>query len=235
MKILSSVSWGKPALELLSYANNMKIEFPTIICIRHSARDEPKDYNAIEHAQLTQQGIDAALEFGSKLPVSCNYRVYYSPSPRCGDTAKYIQKSIQNNNGNIRLKGAMYNLAKMKYKKKKFQQYLKRDYGHFMDHWISGHYSPSEIEPAFNVAQRTALEITKNSQTAELNTIDIYVSHDIQIVLYLFYWAGILATKQWIQYLDGFVLQFKADKLKFYHSGKEMEIFYPYWWNKFAN
>ena len=76
------------------------------------------------------------------------------------------------------------------------------------------------------------IEITENLKTLQSNTIDISITHDVHILVYLFYWAGILLSERWIQYLDGFILQFKEDTLKVYYRNGVKENKYPVWWNK---
>jgi len=230
MKILCEVAWGKPVLKLLSYANQLNNNCKTIMVIRHSAREEPEELTEVFEAPLTQLGRDAAFEFGSLLPNSRTYQIYHSTIDRCRDTAKYIEKGIKSKNGKTIFHGDMETLMTIKCSREKFIEYVERDSDLFIDHWVAGHYPQNEIEPAIDLAKRTAFEITHNSNSKELNTVDIYVTHDFHVLVYLFYWAGILSTSQWIQYLDGFILQFKRNKLIFYYNEGKKEIGYPHWW-----
>ena len=111
-------------------------------------------------------------------------------------------------------------------------KYFSRDQHHFVDHWIAGFYPESTIENPSNVAKRVSDDIIINSENIENDTLDIYISHDFHLLLFLFYWTGILATKQWISYLDGFILQIYDDFLKIYYGNEEKEIPLPYWWAK---
>lgn len=229
MKILSEVSWGKPVLKLLSYANQLNNNCKTIIVIRHSAREEPEELTEVFKAPLTQIGKDAAYDFGTRLPKNRTYHLYHSTIWRCRDTAIYIEKGIKSRNGKTLFQGEMETLMTIKSSREKFIEYVERDSDQFVDYWLAGHYPQHEIEPAIDLAKRTAFEITQNSNLKE-NTVDIYVTHDFHILVYLYYWAEVLSTSQWIQYLDGFILQFKKNKLSFYYNEGKKEISYPNWW-----
>lgn len=235
MKLISTVHWGKPVLKLLSHVKDLNEDVPTSIIIRHSERDEPEDLWEILEAQLTERGRQTAVEFGEHLPVNKTYRIYHSPVERCRDTARFIEQGIIRIGGKAIFMGEMENLMQIECISEKFIEYLERDSNSFVNKWFSGAYPPEEIEPAINVAQRTALEITKNFQKSAKDFVDIYVSHDFHVINYLFYWGGILALPDWIQYLDGFMLQFKNDKLSFYYNGGKKEVAYPYWWKERIN
>lgn len=234
MKILSKVSWGTPGLKLLSYLNSLKEPCKTIIVIRHSAREEPGEVTKALSAPLTEIGKQAAYEFGSSLANNKFYQIHYSKVDRCKETANCINKGIVDKDGKTQIKGEMASLYVINYKREKFIEYIQRDSRLFVDHWFAGHYPQEEIEPAINIAQRAAFEISKNLLKTDSNVIDLYISHDFHILVYLFYWAGILSTTKWIQYLDGFILQFKDHKLIFYYNGGKKEVNYPHWWKDIA-
>jgi phosphohistidine phosphatase SixA len=234
MKILPEVSWGSPVIKLLSYINDIKNNCKTIVVIRHSAREEPKDVTKVFKAPLTQLGKDAALEFGNNLPNSRTYQIYHSTIDRCKETAKYIEKGIKNRAGKTIFQGDLETLTTIKCSREKFIEYINRDSDLFVDYWLAGHYPQEEIEPAIDLAQRTAFKITQNSLETETNIVDIYVTHDFHILVYLFYWAGILSTAQWIQYLDGFILQFRDRKLHFYYNAGKKEVNFPHWWKNIS-
>jgi broad specificity phosphatase PhoE len=232
MDLLSSLSWGKPVIKLLSYANELENNCKMSIFLRHSAREEPKEIEKVFEAPLTQTGRDAAFEFGFSLPNDRTYRLFHSLIDRCRETAEFINKGIINKKGTSIFRGEMETLTTIKCSREKFIEYVSRDSYHFVDNWLAGHYPEMEIEPSIDLAKRTAQEITQISHSKDSKTVDIYVTHDFHILVYLFHWAGVLSTKQWIQYLDGFILQFKKNKIFcYYHEGKK-EIEYPAWWEE---
>jgi phosphohistidine phosphatase SixA len=229
MKILSSVSWGKPVIKLLSYSEELNDNYKTIYMIRHSAREEPKEITKIFKAPLTNMGKQAAFEFGRKLPNNRTYQIFHSTIDRCKETAQYIDRGIKSKEGRTIFQGEMENLTNINCNREKFIEYVNRDSNHFVEYWIAGHYPQEDIEPAINVAQRTAFEISQRSLFIEPNVINLYVTHDFHILVYLFYWAGII-SESWIQYLDGFIMQFKENALKFFYNKGKKEVNLPVWW-----
>ena len=47
LKTLSSVMWGKAALNLLSHSGNLIPNSPAVLIIRHSEREEPEKFKDI--------------------------------------------------------------------------------------------------------------------------------------------------------------------------------------------
>ncbi len=229
MKLLDFVSWGKPAIKFLSYLNNHKGGFPINVMLRHSAREEQKKLVEIFKATLTQQGKDAAFEFGKALTIDRNYRFFHSPIHRCEETAEYIKKGIQDNDGNTQLLGGVLSLLQIKSTKNKFIFYRDRDKGDFMKNWLNGVYPAEEIENTIDVAQRIVHDMMKNLKTIKPNTIDIYITHDSHLMILIYYLVGIQAIKGWPQYLDGLILQFKDGMLVIYYNGEILEVKYPNW------
>ncbi len=235
MNTLKSVSWGKNAIQLLNTLNNHDLleDAPTILMLRHSEREEPNILEEIFKAPLTERGHKAAFEFGMNLPKNFEYRFFHSPVERCKNTALEIRKGISNSeNGNSYPIDSLESLVRVKGDYEKFKTYLKQTEMKFMDYWISHFFDPDDIETALAVAKRMAVDITKIIKTQQKNSIDVFVSHDFHVILSQFYWSGTLTTNEWIQYLDGYIIQFLDNKMIFYSKMGTNEVNYPYWWIK---
>ena len=235
MNTLKLVSWGKGANKLLNtIKNNHLLEnTPTIIMLRHSEREEPEILEEIFKAPLTERGRKTAFEFGMNLPKKFDYRFFHSPVKRCEHTALEIRKGISSpENGNSYPIESLESLVKVNCDYDKFKTYLKQTEMRFMDHWIGGFFNPDEIESPLDVARRIAKDIIRLLKTQQKNGIDVFVSHDFHVILSQFYFSGDLTTNEWIQYLDGFIIQFLDDKMKFYSKMGNIEVDYPYWWIK---
>ena len=235
MNTLKSVSWGKGAIQLLNTLKNYELleDIPTIIMLRHSEREEPEKLEEVFDAPLTERGRKTAFEFGKNLPKKFGYRFFHSPVERCKNTALEIRKGIsdskQSNSSPIDSLESLYmvNCDFEIFKKRLEQTQLK-----FMDYWIGQFFSPDEIEPPLAVAKRMANDLKKIIKTQQKNSIDVFVSHDFHVILSQFYWSGTLATNEWIQYLDGYIIQFLDQKMIFYSKMGNFEVDYPYWWIK---
>ncbi|MHA1511402.1 MAG: phosphoglycerate mutase family protein [Promethearchaeota archaeon] len=235
MNTLKSVSWGKNAIQLLNTLNNHDLleDAPTIIMLRHSEREEPEILEEIFKAPLTERGRKAAFEFGMNLPKKFEYRFYHSPVERCKNTAFEINKGISNSKkSNSYPIESLESLVKVNCDYDKFKTYLKQTEMKFMDHWIGSFFNPDEIEPPLTVAKRMVKDILKILETQQKNGIDVFVSHDFHVILSQFYLSGDLTTNGWTQYLDGYIIQFLDDKMKFYSKMGNIEVDYPYWWTK---
>lgn len=233
MDILSNVHWSNGARNVLKNFSFLDLNKKTALFLRHSAREEPIGFNETIKAPLTSEGIDAAIEFGTKLPSEWNYRIYTSPVQRCVDTGKYIQEGIVKNNIEVINSGILPNLTLIKNNSKEFLKLFSRDQPKFLDYWIAGFYSEEIIESSFDVARRLAQDLILNQQKKDSNLLDIYISHDFHLLLFLFYWSGKLATKRWIGYLDGFFVQFDEESMKFIHHENMYTVPYPDWWEDF--
>jgi hypothetical protein len=86
------------------------------------------------------------------------------------------------------------------------------------------------VEPAINVAQRAAIEIKSQIFSQDLGNLNVYITHDFQTILFLYYWGKIDAMTEWIPYLNGFILQFSDSSLIFMLNGNKHEVPYPDWW-----
>ncbi len=231
MSNLADVPWNRDACTVISQSFNLIPDLPAILLIRHSAREEPKELLEAINAPLTAIGRTTAIEFGEKLNPKKNYRIYHSPKERCKNTALKIQEGFQKRNIISHFNGEMDSLIRINSNREAFVKYWNRDGEHrFVDYWFSGFYPNWEIEPALVVAQRTAQDIMENFSHIEKNMVDLYVSHDYSLLIYLFYWTGILATDDWIKYLGGFWLQFQNNMMIVYFAGKTYRVPYPSWW-----
>jgi broad specificity phosphatase PhoE len=229
-KILNSSPWGKPALELLSHANELIPEVPALILVRHSEREKITKEEEMSMLGLNPKGLQAAHEFGCCLPTDRSYYFYHSRVSRCEETAARIREGVQKQGGIVNSIKEMKSLYEMHIEPEIIFEKLKRDGRYFVYNWIAGHYPPSEISLSQDIAQRIALEMIKILQSAHPSDFHVFVSHDWQVTLALFYWAGILLTDDYIQFLDGFIFQYYNGKLIFYYKNGKKEVSLPYWW-----
>ncbi len=70
----------------------------------------------------------------------------------------------------------------------------------------------------------------KNLESADDDTFDIYVSHDIFVAAFQLFWFGVFPS-DWVSFLDGFILQFSGDKMNVFSKYGVKSTYPPYWWN----
>ena len=80
-------------------------------------------------------------------------------------------------------------------------------------------------------AVRGAKMTMKNLESTGASTLDVYISHDIWIAAFIFHWFGLSPPKNWIKFLDGFIVQFSEEKMNVCFRGEKINVNYPFWWN----
>jgi len=230
MTELESTPWGRKTQILLQSLDMLQPDLPTILILRHSAREEPSEMEKILKAPLTESGRQGAEEFGQKLPSTWSYTLHSSPVGRCKDTATHIQKGLETNQIEVKNKGIMDNLHYITVDPIPFMQIFSQEGMAFLRKRMDGQFPTNIIEPAINVAQRAAKEIKSHFTSQDPNNLNVYVTHDFQTILFLYFWGKIDAMTDWISYLNGFILQFSDSTLIFILNGKKIEVPYPDWW-----
>jgi len=200
--------------------------------IRHSERPPITSRSELGVA-LTEQGRNAAFEMGTQLPGDRSYRLYHSPSDRAIETAEEIHRGLRSIDAEACMGGVFLHPHN---DQEKFWGYLVRDVKSdkmtarpFFINWANGHYPPWEVEPCLIFAQRAASVMMKNLGKLDSSGFDIYVSHDVWVALYLFFWFGMMPSVDWIEFLDGFILQQSDERMNVYSKYGKKEAYYPYW------
>ena len=240
--ILEEVGWGKPALSLLSQCMRLDPELPAVMHIRHTERP-PSTLETTERARetgrsallSTEKGKQAAFEFGQRLPSDRVYRVYHSPVDRAVETAEQIFKALQAAGRDVQPKGVFLKQyddfdRRLDYFKKDAFEGEVADTLQFFINRLSERYPPWELESYALVARRHAAIVTENLKTAVPQSLDVYVSHDTYVAAFMFYWFSMMPREEFIEFLDGFVLQLQDDRMIVYTKDERKEVGYPYWW-----
>jgi len=227
--VLERVDWGNPVLAFLDQLKHINPELPALIHIRHSERVLEGLYT-----DLTQTGLEASKQFGEQLPRNRSYRFYHTPSSRTEKTVEKIieglhqkqpKTSIQNI-GDLKTmrdeEKAVINLRKNWDDSTQIRSWFYK--------WVAGFYPPWEMGSTLDAAQQLSGIMMKNLDTATPETIDLYVTHDTYVAVCVFHWFGLMIT-DWINFLNGFMVQFYPDCMRVFYSGSIMDVEYPYWWN----
>jgi hypothetical protein len=233
--VLDEVEWSGPALSLASLSHELEPGLPAVMHVRHSERPEIRS-GADLGVALTERGKEAAYAFGARLTGDRVYRIYHSISDRARETAEGIAAGLGSLDVEALIVGAVP--FKVNMDVERFSEYLFRDIqvhgGHdarpFFLSMVSGHYPPWEIEPWVLLPQRAAAYMVGNLKNAEPNGMDVYVSHDMWVAGFLFYWCGIMPDTDWVEFLDGFIVQLGEERMHVYTKDRRLDVYYPYWW-----
>jgi hypothetical protein len=186
------------------------------LLIRHSNR-HPIPKGVIEHRDvpLTTKGRKLAFQFGKKLPKSYSIRLYYSPVPRCRETAEYLLKGIHTNSGSAKLMGEKDFLYINLIDQRGIVRILEKIGHHnFGYNWLKGKLDQEIIEPSKLVALRIIEGIITSMKNGIRNIMDIHVTHDLNILSV----RDVISPVQnenfdWPEYLDGIIVTQNEDKV----------------------
>jgi broad specificity phosphatase PhoE len=162
MAVLPTQSWAANATQLLERIRDIDLSYPTFLMIRHSEREYPEDVREVLDAPLTDEGREGAREFGTALPLdsssAARTRILYSPVERCVETAQYLAQGIEEREGGGAVATSFEEAALFGIRagKQNFRDFLVRDSNDIMNHWVSGHYAPWQMEPSVYLSQRIA-------------------------------------------------------------------------------
>jgi broad specificity phosphatase PhoE len=226
-RTLEEVEWGEPVLRLLDQSKNLNKKAPATLIIRHSERNKIEKASEMELAGLTDRGRDAAYNFGQLLPRDWELRLFHSPVNRCRDTATKIHEGAVSAGLKSEVAGGLSILGGAKSDGEKWTQLILRDWPQSYNHWMSGRYPPSIVEPSIDYARRLAEEFDKNSV---LDRLTIYVAHDTQILTLLFHWFGVSPRMEYASFLNGFFVQRVDGRLVLLSGDSNSVCEEPHWW-----
>lgn len=234
--VLKKVNWGSPALKILAHTRNLDSSLPAAMHIRHSERPRINGPDEL-HILLNKRGKEAARDFGSHLPTGLLYRIHHSYFDRSRETAEEILKGIIDAGGTGKLKGTM-NLETI-LDLERYNHYFERDFlggdtpAQAIDYffkWASGRYPPNEIVPTLDFAKRCAEILEIDQAECDSKSMEIYVTHDTWVAALMYHWLGIGPPQDWVNYLDGFIIQIDGHFLKAYTKKTKFIIHRPHWW-----
>ena len=223
-------TWATQVHDLLLNIEKNSGNAPVHLILRHSQRDEPEVWDEIMFAQLTETGRAVAKDVGASLPKFNTYKFFHSSVERCEDTASQIAKGLLEINQDHSGFEMMDELWRVKVDKDSFLKIVNRDKMDFVKLWISSHYSPDDVEPALDYTKKFIKKMRKIHQSSQENTLNIYISHDFNILAFRFILTGLGVDENWLPYLGGFAISPQENHLDVYLGKEKQEIPLPHWW-----
>jgi broad specificity phosphatase PhoE len=235
--VLDWVEWGGPALKVLAHCRVLDLDIPAAMHIRHSERPKIQNPDGL-HALLNERGKEAARDFGSRLPEGRLYRLHHSYFDRARETAEGILCGIEEAGGEGEMVGTVHLETILDLER--YNHYFERDClegdtpesaADYFFKWASSRYPPDEIVPTLEFAKRCAELLNNDLGSAGPRSMEIYVSHDTWVAALMYHWFGLSPPRDWVQFMDGFVLQNAGSMLKAYTRDSEIDIHRPHWWS----
>jgi len=183
--------------ELITKANN---SYCFAIVLRHSIREEIKDATQSQHQLLTEEGKKLAVDFGSKLPTNKKIRLFHSHVKRCEETAVCIKQGFKGDVSEI----IVHNLLTGFYLLN--PESILRDVNKigslkFISNWFSDFYQDNQLMTALKARKQMTDYIIQNY---DKDCLDIYVTHDWNIVLLLSHCYNVIENNYlWPNYMHG--------------------------------
>lgn len=212
-----------------------------MLFIRHSHRLDNPSWEEMMKQKLTAIGRDTAYEVGLHLPSGFHYRISHSPIERCGETAKEIFQGLTERHQIVEMQGKNDLLSLYFGNPEEIGKLAMRDNKQFIAYWIAGAYPPSAVKNYQEYIQKSA-KILWDFHLAPTNHInrsiqpqqprmDIFVTHDFNLLGWLFGWGGIYQVDAWVEYLEAFALEITPQELIFYHRDQCVKVPLPYWYH----
>jgi len=230
-KIWLESGWTKEARLIIEGIKKFPAATNLIMFLRHSHREAILNVEHMANLGLTEQGKQIARIFGSKLPLDKSIRIYYSTVTRCKETAESIIDGFEDAGGKGKLIGPFKPLFFIEGEGEYIvKQIFDNPDKELINRWAAGHFPEEKIQPLHKYSQETAKKIFNMNKEAPNNSIDIYLTHDLQIMALRFSWFGLDPCTYWVSYLGGFVLLKNEHNTKLLNNGKIQEVKAPHWW-----
>jgi broad specificity phosphatase PhoE len=216
---------------------NLDPDVPAVLHIRHSERLLFNTNQTTYTTALTETGEKTSYEFGKKLPTNKTYHHFHTIVNRTKETASNIHQGILDNKGKstglstIPIRSVIDYEANSQYSRKIFEEFddevkaIKK----IFYRWLSGYSPPWIRKSSLIFSQQVASYMMKQMRNAQKNDVHIWVTHDGFIAAFIHHWFGEYLD-DWIEFLDGFILQFYDEYMVFYFRGEKKQAEYPYWW-----
>ncbi|KKN60639.1 hypothetical protein LCGC14_0529890 [marine sediment metagenome] len=232
-KIWKEGEWTNEARQIVAGLKKFPDNSKIILILRHSHRNEPKALEGGQKLRLTPQGHAIAKKFGENLPSSRPIRILHSIIWRCEETAQDIQEGFNNIGGVSELKGVLTSLVDIGITDREF--YFKTfNNTPVLDsfyRWVVGYYNPIYWKPFIEYCQSTAHIFLDQVKTSPENGLNIFVTHDFNVLALRFGWFTIKPDK-WVKFLGGFAFTIEEDQILLLDYGELKSVKIPYWLKK---
>ena len=232
--MLKSSDWGRRSLSFLDEINKLDSYEPAILNIRHTER-HPITWDNNDEVLCTGRGKTGAEEFGASLPAGWSYKFWHTSSPRTLETGKAIGSGLSHNDIESRIVGEpstgwVLDIDRFVKIRNGYQVFSDSHESArtLLSNWNKGMYPRDVITPPSEFGQGIAQELSENIGE---RCFHVLVSHDVWVAALMESWAR-TQPDDWVECLDGFLVQLKKDHMKVILHDRTFETEYPVWWNK---
>ena len=230
--MLNTSDWGRCSLSFLYKLNELDSYDPVILNIRHTER-HPITWDNNDEVLCTERGKTGAKEFGAKLPSGWNYKFWHTKSPRTLETCKAIASGLSQNGIESRIMGEPSTGWVLD--NDRFVT-IRNEYQVFSDshesarkllsNWNKGMYPGDVITPPSEFGRGIAKDLSANIGKHDFHVL---VSHDVWVAALMESWAK-THPEEWVECLNGFLVQLQKERMKIILHDRTFETEYPSWW-----
>ena len=232
-KIWKEGEWTNEARQIIDGLKKIPNNSKIILILRHSHRNPQTTLEKGQKTRLTPQGHTIAKKFGENLPSNRSIKIFYSIIWRCEETAKNIHEGFKNIGGTSELKGELTPLQSIGITDREFflNEFTKVPVLDILYRWAVGFYNPNVWTPFIEYCQSTAHLIMDQVKNSPENGLDIFVTHDFNVMALRFGWFGLL-PKNWVKFLGGFAFTIGEDQTLLLDYDELKQVAIPHWWKK---
>lgn len=232
-KIWKDGEWTNEARQIIDGLKNFPDNSKIILILRHSHRNDSPTMEKSHKERLSPQGHTIAKKFGENLPRSRSIKIFYSHIWRCEETANNIHEGFENVGGTSEIKGELKALQSVGILDEPFyrNEFTTVPILDIFYRWAVGFYNPNVWTPFIEYCQSMAHIILEQVKNSPENGLDLFITHDFNILALRFGWFGFL-PKKWVKFLGGFAFTIKEDQFLLLDNGELKQQATPHWWEK---
>jgi len=229
--VLRTKSWCRPARIILEHTVKLSGAHPAIMHIRHTERPRTSPG---EDPRSTESGLMAAYEFGASLPTGWRYRLWHTYIERSRETCLAVMSGLESVEAECRLAGTIpvdTILDPVGFHLEQSRRQVVEDTDEsaltYLKHWLGGLYPPSVVRPSMEFAQMVARTMLRDLREGSFHVL---VSHDTWVAALMHHWLGVPPPPDWVNFLDGFVLELNPLAPTLVTKDGVTETNLPDWW-----
>jgi hypothetical protein len=232
-KIWKEGEWTNEARQIIDGLKEFPDSSKIILILRHSHRDVQTSFEKGQKTRLTPQGHAIAKKFGENLPISRSIKIFYSIIWRCEETANNIHEGFKNVGGMSEVMGELESLQTIGIQDMQFylNEFNNVPILDIFYRWVVGFYNPNVWTPFIEYCQSTAQNIMDQVKNSPEKGLDIFITHDFNILALRFGWFGLL-PKKWVKFLGGFAFAIEEDQTLLLDYSELKPVATPHWWKK---
>ena len=230
-KIWKEGEWTNEARQIIDGLEKFPDNSKIILVLRHSHRKAQTALEGAQKTRITPQGHEIAKKFGESLPRNRPVKLFHSIIWRCEETANDINEGFKNVGGVGKVIGVLEALAYIGINNRQFyfEVFNNKSVLDAFYRWVVGFYNPNDWIPFNQYCQSMAHVILNQAKNSPEKGLDIFVTHDFNIMVLRFGWFALPLTQKWVDFLGGFAFTIQDEQILLLEYGELKKVPIPHW------